>query len=98
MGRLGKNHDLTDVAVRKLIGDARFNKVWIRLGSTWYTPDEFEEYALKVKRGAYVSFPEQPTLADPLQALKEARANVERVQQRYEDFLERVIKYYQGNR
>jgi hypothetical protein len=103
MGRLGsKSVDLTEVAVKKLIGDARFHKVWIRVGTTWYTPEEFINLSRATDVNGNTKFEyEKVKISDPIavisrmqQLVRDRFTELDELQKKVNDFAIKVAEYY----
>lgn len=87
---MGK-YSMGPVAAREIYIDAVRQRLWIRAGKEWFTPEQF---IAMFKSNSYQEFDSPPVVYDPMKAVEEAKVTIQAMQARLDAFIDRINKYY----
>lgn len=87
-------------AAKKLIQEAKLSRLWIVIGKSWFSPEEFaEHYPTKLipNRPDKIAYYEDSVkLQDPVSAISKAKVHINKQIEALTEFSVKVAKYYQG--
>ena len=85
--------------VRKIVKEAKLQKLWIVIGKKWFTPEEFEKYCNKIvipESGKIPHKMEDIKLGDPVETIQKLRLELDKKEQALTAWSIRVVEYYRN--